>query len=117
LLNLKQQKPPVDPSSLAQAKASKRTLLEGIIRFNEKPKDGIAFLDSKGLIYTPETHDLPRHEVLARFLKTCPRLDKKLLGDYISRPDNVKVLRSFIEQFNFKGVSHWLWLLREAHLI
>jgi len=78
--------------------------LEGIIRFNEKPKNGIAFLDSKGLIYTEENHDLPRHEVLAKFLKTCPRLDKKLLGDYISRPDNIQILRSFIEQFEFKGV-------------
>lgn len=98
------QKPPIDPTVLATAKAGKRTLLEGIIRFNEKPKNGIAFLDSKGLIYTPENEGQPRHEVLAKFLKTCPRLDKKLLGDYISRPDNLPILRSFIEQFNFEGV-------------
>lgn len=99
------QKSPVDPSILAAAKAGKRTLLEGIIRFNEKPKDGIAFLDAKGLIYTSANHDKPRHEVLAEFLKTCPRLDKKLLGDFISRPDNIQILRSFIELFNFKGAS------------
>jgi brefeldin A-resistance guanine nucleotide exchange factor 1 len=96
----------LDPAVLASAKASKRTLLEGIVRFNEKPKDGIAFLDSKGLIYTEENKHLPRHEVLARFLKECPRLDKKLLGDYISRPDNIQVLRSFIEQFDFSGVCY-----------
>lgn len=92
----------IDPAALAAAKASKRNLLEGALRFNEKPKDGISFLEAKGLIYTEENADLPRHEVLARFLKNCPRLDKKLLGDYISRPDNIAVLKSFIGLFDFR---------------
>lgn len=79
-------------------------MLEGVVRFNEKPKDGIAFLEAKGLIYTEENADLPRHEVLAAFLKQCPRLDKRLLGDYLSRPDNIETLRSFIGLFDFQDV-------------
>lgn len=75
------------------------------MRFNEKPKDGIAFLESKGLIYTDENADEPRPKVLAKFLKNSPRLDKKLLGDYISRPGNVEVLRAFIGLFDFRDVS------------
>ena len=95
----------IDPSGLAGAKSSKRNLLEGAIRFNEKPKDGLAFLEAKGLIYDVETESLPKHEALAKFLKNCPRLDKKLLGDFISKPDNAALLRSFIESFDFANVS------------
>jgi brefeldin A-resistance guanine nucleotide exchange factor 1 len=95
---------PVDPSALANAKANKRNLLEGAVRFNEKPKDGLAFLEARGLIYTEENADLPRHVALAKFLKNYPRLDKKLLGDFISRPANADVLRSFLEMCDLKNV-------------
>jgi brefeldin A-resistance guanine nucleotide exchange factor 1 len=42
---------------------------------------------------------------LANFLKSCTRLDKRLLGDFISKPDNIELLKAFIGLFDFKGVS------------
>lgn len=42
---------------------------------------------------------------LARFLATCPRLNKTLLGDYLSRPDNLDVLKAFMATFDFSNVG------------
>ncbi|SPO21706.1 related to golgi-specific brefeldin a-resistance guanine nucleotide exchange factor 1 [Ustilago trichophora] len=87
--------------ALALQKAKKATILDGASRFNAKPKDGLAFLEKEGLLdYGDAT--LSREERIARFLKECPRLDKKLVGDYIGRPDNVKVLEAFVRLFDFK---------------
>ncbi|GAC97078.1 hypothetical protein PHSY_004662 [Pseudozyma hubeiensis SY62] len=87
--------------ALALQKAKKATILDGASRFNAKPKDGLVFLEKEGLLdYGDVT--LSREDRIARFLKECPRLDKKLVGDYIGRPDNVKVLEAFIRLFDFK---------------
>lgn len=32
-------------------------------------------------------------------------LDKRLLGDYISKPDNIDILKAFFGLFDFKNVS------------
>lgn len=48
---------------------------------------------------------MSREESLARFFKTTPRLDKRLLGDFISRPDQLEVLRAFMQLMDFSGVS------------
>lgn len=48
---------------------------------------------------------MSREESLARFFKTTPKLDKKLLGDYISRPDQLEVLKAFMKLMEFDGVS------------
>jgi brefeldin A-resistance guanine nucleotide exchange factor 1 len=42
---------------------------------------------------------------LASFLKSTPRLNKQLLGDYLSKPANIDILRAFVKLFDFKGVS------------
>ncbi|KNZ64264.1 hypothetical protein VP01_104g12 [Puccinia sorghi] len=89
------------PVLLARDKEGKRALLEGAAKFNQKPKEGLRFLEAKGIIYDDPT--LPRPQSLAFFFKTCPRLDKKLLGDYISRPENLEVLKAFMTLFDFRG--------------
>lgn len=87
--------------ALALQKAKKATILDGASRFNAKPKDGLAFLEKQGLLDYGDSA-LSREERIARFLKECPRLDKKLVGDYIGRPDNINVLEAFIRLFDFK---------------
>lgn len=76
--------------------------------FNAKPKNGIAFLEKQGLIAPSAddegTDDEKRQKAIARFLRSSTRLDKKLLGEYISRPDQVELLNAFIGLFDFKGV-------------
>lgn len=76
--------------------------MTGASRFNTKPKTGLAFLEENKLIYTDPNE--PRAVSLAKFLKNSARIDKRLLGDFISRPDNIDVLKAFMMLFDFKGV-------------
>lgn len=87
--------------SIERSKQSKRILLEGAAKFNMKPKIGLAFLEDHGVIYN--NPDEPRAESLARFFKTTPKLDKRLLGDFISRPDQLDVLKAFMNLMDFEG--------------
>ncbi|KAF9001938.1 Sec7-like domain is implicated in guanine nucleotide exchange function [Cyathus striatus] len=89
--------------SLLQTKSQKQLVLTGAARFNSKPKSGIAFLEENRLIYTDLSPDISKAQSLAQFLKNCPRIDKTLLGDFISKPDNIEVLKAFIGLFDFKG--------------
>ena len=84
--------------------------------FNAKPKNGLAFLEKEGIItYDASPEGLEgeekdkaekgRAEAVARFLRSSSRLDKKEIGDYISRPDQVPLLTAFMRTFDFKGVS------------
>ncbi|GAA6025135.1 hypothetical protein JCM8202_005730 [Rhodotorula sphaerocarpa] len=94
-----------DPDGFAreinESKAGKRILLDGAAAFNVKPKVGLKFLEEHGVIYNDPS--MSREESLARFLKTTPRLDKRLLGDFISRPDQIEVLRAFMRLMDFEG--------------
>ena len=81
-------------------------MLAGASRFNAKPKEGIQFFMENGLVSQTKYEDgTSRAQNLARFLKKCPRLDKKLLGDFLSRPDNRDVLDAFIQLFDFRKVG------------
>ncbi len=88
-----------------QSKSTKNLVLTGAARFNTKPKTGLAFLEENKLIFHDLSPEVSRAKSLATFLNSCTRLDKKLLGDFISRPENLDVLKCFMELFDFKGVS------------
>ncbi|KAG1819513.1 uncharacterized protein BJ212DRAFT_1445963 [Suillus subaureus] len=90
------------PDSLMQDKSRKKLVLTGAARFNSKPKIGIAFLEENKLIYSDLSPEVSRTRSLAIFLKSCTRLDKRLLGDYISKPDNLELLKEFLGLFDFK---------------
>jgi brefeldin A-resistance guanine nucleotide exchange factor 1 len=87
-----------------QTKSQKKLILTGAARFNSKPKTGLAFLEENGLIYADLSPDVSKARSLATFLKGCTRLDKRLLGDYISKPENIEILKAFIGLFDFKDV-------------
>ena len=80
-------------------------MLTGAARFNAKPKNGLAFLEENKLIYNDLSPEMTKPRSLATFLKNCTRLDKRLLGDFISKPDNIDILKEFVELFDFKNVS------------
>jgi brefeldin A-resistance guanine nucleotide exchange factor 1 len=97
---------PMTPDELAASKSRKAVLVQGEIKFNIKPKDGIKFLEENGIIGPgegPEPIAERRLKSIAHFLRSSSRLDKKLLGEYISRPDQVDLLKVFIGLFDFKG--------------
>ncbi|KAI0736608.1 hypothetical protein C8Q72DRAFT_893220 [Fomitopsis betulina] len=91
------------PEHLQHAKSRKKLVLTGTARFNTKPKTGISFLEENKLIYTDPNE--PRPLSLARFLKKSARMDKRLLGDFLGRPENLDVLKAFLGLFNFKDKS------------
>jgi brefeldin A-resistance guanine nucleotide exchange factor 1 len=87
-----------------QRKSKKRTILTGAARFNSKPKTGLAFLEENGLIYHDLSDEITHAQSLAKFLKSSTRIDKKLLGDFISKPENTEVLKAFFKLFDFREV-------------
>ncbi|GAB1521661.1 GDP/GTP exchange factor for ARF [Rhizoctonia solani] len=110
------------PDSLLHTKSQKLLVLTAAQKFNEKPKKGVAFMLENGLVdFRTEESDVLAEKSeeaiqtekekpkpadpksLARFLKNCPRLDKKVLGEYISHLDNPELLKEFIGLFDFRG--------------
>jgi brefeldin A-resistance guanine nucleotide exchange factor 1 len=62
----------------------------GAEQFNAKPSKGIAYLQENGLLATP----LDPNEV-ASFLRENPKLDKKMIGEFISKRSNENILLAF----------------------
>ncbi|KAJ9113728.1 hypothetical protein QFC20_001753 [Naganishia adeliensis] len=93
---------------LRRQKDRKALLITGAQAFNAKPKKGIAYLQEHSLIdgFKPGNDDDPDNvKALAVFLRSNGRLDKKLLGEYISNPDRLNLLKAYIGLFDFKGKS------------
>ncbi|KAI4671292.1 uncharacterized protein J4E88_009326 [Alternaria novae-zelandiae] len=84
--------------SLREQRARKATIIRGATKFNEKPKAGIAYLAQQGIIRDP---DDPK--CIAEFVKGTTRVDKKVLGEFISKRGNEALLSEFINLFDFKG--------------
>lgn len=64
----------------------------GTEQFNTKPIKGITFLQEQGLLSDP----LDPGEVVT-FLKENPRLDKAMIGEYVAKKSNHKVLEAFVK--------------------
>ena len=86
-----------DATALREQRARKKVIIKGATKFNESPKGGIAFLASHGIISDPNDP----HAVTA-FLKGTTRIDKKVLGDFISKKSNDAILTAFMDQFDFR---------------
>lgn len=67
-------------------------LIAGTEQFNQKPKKGIQFLQEKGLLSSPTDNNQ-----IAQWLRENPRLDKKMIGEYISDRKNAELLDSFVK--------------------
>jgi brefeldin A-resistance guanine nucleotide exchange factor 1 len=85
--------------ALREQRARKKIIIRGATKFNEKPKAGIAFLASQGIIADP---DDPK--CVAEFVKGTTRVDKKVLGEFLSKKGNEAILNEFIQLFDFTGL-------------
>lgn len=85
--------------SLREQRARKKIIIKGATKFNEKPKAGIAFLASQGIIKDSEDP-----KCIAEFVKGTTRVDKKVLGEFLSKKGNEAILSAFINLFDFKGL-------------
>lgn len=88
-----------DPLELIEIKNKKKLLITGTEQFNQKPKKGIQFLQEKGLLTIP----MDNTEV-AQWLRENPRLDKKMIGEFVSDRKNIDLLESFVSTFSFQGL-------------
>jgi Sec7 domain len=68
-------------ANLLDKKQRQRLKAEGIELFNQKPKKGIALLQSHGLV----SHDPVE---VAHFLKQTAGLDYAMMGDFLSDPSD-----------------------------
>ncbi|KDN50294.1 hypothetical protein RSAG8_01630, partial [Rhizoctonia solani AG-8 WAC10335] len=90
-----------DPGKFESAKHRKTLLLEGIKKFNFKPKKGIQFLTEKGFINPKD----PRS--IARFLPNTDGLSKAALGEYLGEgeEENIAIMHAFVDLIDFTGLS------------
>ncbi|XP_048060362.1 Golgi-specific brefeldin A-resistance guanine nucleotide exchange factor 1 isoform X2 [Megalobrama amblycephala] len=88
-----------DSQELLEIKSKKKLLITGTEQFNQKPKKGIQILEEKGLLSSP----MDNNEV-AQWLRENPRLDKKMIGEFISDRRNTDLLDSFVNTFAFQGL-------------
>ncbi|TRM68092.1 hypothetical protein BD626DRAFT_480767 [Schizophyllum amplum] len=90
-----------DPGKFETAKQRKTTLLEGIKKFNFKPKRGIQFLIETGFIPSSDPQDI------ASFLLHTDGLSKAMIGEYLGEPDeaNVAAMHAFVDMLDFRGLG------------
>lgn len=84
---------------LNDIKNKKKLLITGTEQFNQKSKKGIQFLQENNLLATP----MDNKEV-AQWLRENPRLDKKMIGEFVSERKTVDLLESFVGTFQFQGL-------------
>ncbi|QSL66797.1 hypothetical protein MERGE_001184 [Pneumocystis wakefieldiae] len=84
--------------TLLEKKNKKATIIQGSIKFNEKPREGIKYLQNNGILDKNASF-----ESIASFLKNTSYVNKKLLGIYLSKLENSQVLDCFINTFDFRG--------------
>jgi brefeldin A-resistance guanine nucleotide exchange factor 1 len=87
------------PEHLREQRARKKVIIKGAAKFNENPKGGIAYLASQGIIKDPDDA-----ACVAEFIKGTTRVDKRVLGEYISKRSNEAILSAFIGLFDFRGL-------------
>ncbi|KAI9501882.1 hypothetical protein BX070DRAFT_236161 [Coemansia spiralis] len=92
------------PLTLAQLQDRKRhkdTMMRAAQLFNEKPKEGIAYLQRMGNLTLENSSEMTQQ--LARFFHETPTVNKKLLGEYLAKPSNLEVLQTYMQLFDFSG--------------
>lgn len=99
--------------NLVEIERKKAILGQGIELFNKHPDRGIQFLQEHNILRTPMD---PNEIVL--FLREHPLLDKKVIGEFISKKKNVeaKILKAYVGSFNFVnfGIDKSLRMYLEA---
>ncbi|XP_011870032.1 PREDICTED: golgi-specific brefeldin A-resistance guanine nucleotide exchange factor 1 [Vollenhovia emeryi] len=86
---------------LLAIKSNKRWLVLGTEKFNENPREGIAKLTEHGLLGGTPGHSDP--EKVAKLLRENPGLDKKAIGEYISKKENKIILNYFVHNFDLRN--------------
>lgn len=76
-----------------------KILTQGTEIFNQRPEKGIQFLQENNYL-KPELDPVE----VAHFLRENSSLDKKMIGEYISKKRNENILNAFVKSFNFQNI-------------
>ncbi|KZT72494.1 Sec7-domain-containing protein [Daedalea quercina L-15889] len=89
-----------DPTKFESAKQKKTSLLEGIKKFNFKPKRGIQYFLETGFIPNKSSKSI------ARFLLETDGLSKAMIGEYLGEGDeeNIAIMHAFVDLLDFKDL-------------
>ncbi|KAL6299711.1 hypothetical protein BKA93DRAFT_741894 [Sparassis latifolia] len=95
-----------DPSKFESAKQKKTTLLEGIKKFNFKPRRVVVFIKRfKGVQFFIETGFIPSNSPtdIARFLLETDGLSKAMIGEYLGEGDeeHIAIMHAFVDLMDF----------------
>ncbi|KAJ1900367.1 GDP/GTP exchange factor for ARF, partial [Coemansia sp. IMI 209127] len=92
---------PLTMVQLQDRKRHKDTMMRAAKLFNDKPKEGIAYLQRMGTLTSDNNAEMTQQ--LARVFHETPTINKKLLGEFLAKPSNLEVLQMFIHMFDFSG--------------
>ncbi|KAJ3102351.1 guanine nucleotide exchange protein for ADP-robosylation factor [Phlyctochytrium planicorne] len=86
-----------DPTAFESLKHRKQVLMEGIKRFNFKPKKGIQFLLDSACIPSRTPKDI------ALFLLHTEGLNKSMIGEFLGEGDeeNIAIMHAFVDAMDF----------------
>ncbi|KAI9332211.1 hypothetical protein BDR26DRAFT_649613 [Obelidium mucronatum] len=86
-----------DPTQFQNLKHRKQVLLEGIKRFNTKPKKGMQYLLDSGCIPSRTPKDI------ATFLLHTEGLNKTMIGEFLGEGDeeNIAIMHAFVDEMEF----------------
>ncbi|KAJ3359472.1 guanine nucleotide exchange protein for ADP-robosylation factor [Kappamyces sp. JEL0680] len=86
-----------DPTAIGYLKQRKQNVIEGIKRFNAKPKKGIQFLLETKCIESRTPREI------AKFLLETDGLNKSMIGDFLGEgeEENIAIMHAFVEEFAF----------------
>jgi Sec7-like guanine-nucleotide exchange factor len=89
-----------------RTRLQKNEMIKASIKFNLKPKNGIAYLVQKGFI-PKDPQDL-HIKGIVEFLKSTGSLDKTKIGEYLGEDIdlNKQVLYQYVDSFDFNGVPY-----------
>ena len=88
--------PFADLAQLREQRARKKIIIKGATLFNARPREGINYLATNGIIDNPNNP-----QSVAKFLKSTTRIAKKTLGEYLSKRDQEPLLKAFLDLFDF----------------
>ncbi|KAK6201186.1 GDP/GTP exchange factor for ARF [Scheffersomyces amazonensis] len=85
---------------LIKDRTKKTTFIKCTELLNEKPKKGLKALQDGGFIKSSEDAE----EIAKFFFTKAGRLNKKVLGEFLAKPDNIELLKHFMNLFDFDGL-------------
>jgi brefeldin A-inhibited guanine nucleotide-exchange protein len=86
-----------DPTAIGFLKLRKQNVIEGVKKFNLKPKKGIQFLLETKCIESRTPAEI------SKFLMETEGLNKSMIGEFLGEgeEENIAIMHAFVERFDF----------------